>query len=600
MKFLLSLAGLLALSTHLHAAALPTYYVDPDGDDNSPDGTDPSSPFATIAKALDAATSGSRIHAAEGTYTLSNLLIDKSIAIQGAGPDLTIFQGAETPGTATHRLSTFNTGHQIYIDGLTLKNGVGQPGSFGDDGKAGGCLNLGSHVYLNNVKICGNRSASGSFGGGGIFNAGGALTITNSTIMQNEAPGGGNGGGLALIGGSATILNTDIEYNFAGDQTETRPAGIGGGVYVGPDCDPATFKFCTLEGNRAGNGNPGFGGSGGGISNQGNLFVKSSLFLHNCAGNGGAALDGANGGFGGGLINYDTATIKNTTFTHNHAGHAGLNSGFGGSGGALDSTLGTLSLKFCTITGNSAGMGASFDGYGSGIHANTGTPVITVKNSILYGNTVLPNGGGTDAAGNGITSAGHNVFGDTSPFAIANPGLGDLGDNPLLGTLADNGGPTLSLRPLKTSVAIDNVALTIGGLVTDQLGNRRGTTTATGAVDPAATILDPDDIGVQIEVTPYVDDNGSYIRLNLNNSSSEMQYQVFQGDTVSQLSIPEVQPGGRMPVTSPTRGTNGPMLFQLPFLSPFLHADGRRKEKSFLVIIVTPYILDSPLEAAAR
>lgn len=593
-SLLLPLFGSLALSIPLHAAALPTYYVDPDGDDNSPDGTDPETPFASIAKALDAAASGSRIQAAEGVYTLNNLLIDKSIAIQGAGIDLTIFQGAETPGTATNRLSTFNPGHQIHIDGVTLKNGVGQPGSFGDDGKAGGCLNLGSHVYLNNVKLCGNHSASGSFGGGGLFNADGALTITNSTIMQNEAPGGGNGGGLALIGGSATIFNTVIEYNFAGDQTESRPAGIGGGVYIGPDCDPATFKFCTFEGNRGGNGNPGLGGSGGGFSNQGNLFVKNSLFLHNCAGNGGTALDGANGGFGGGGINYGTATIKNTTFTHNHAGHGGLNSGFGGSGGAIDSTLGTLSLKFCTITANSAGMGASFDGFGSGIHANTGTPAITVENSILYGNTVLANGGGTDAAGNGIVSAGHNVFGDTSPFMIANPGLGDLFDDPMLGALEDNGGPTLSIRPVKTSVVIDGTSLSIGSLLPDQAGNRRGTMTAIGALDPNARVLDPDDLGLHLDIRPYLDDSGEFLRLRLNTSRSDMQYQVFQGDTVIQLGIPEGQPGGREPVTSSTRGTNGPMWFQVPFLKPFLHADGSRKDESYLIIIITPTLVAPP------
>jgi len=77
-----------------------------------------------------------------------------------------------------------------------------------------------SPVGLTFVTVSSN-TASGS--GGGIYVAGGSLTLNESLVTLNTA--GLNGGGIDVAGGTVTVNSTTISHN-------TATAGNGGGIYL--------------------------------------------------------------------------------------------------------------------------------------------------------------------------------------------------------------------------------------------------------------------------------------------------------------------------------------------------------------------------------
>src|SRR5262249_26631104 len=130
-------------------------------------------------------------------------------------------------------------------------------------------------------------------GGGGIWNERGTLTIANSTIANNTAPGLGvspgytRGGGIYTFGGTATITGSTLTGNSA---------SAGGGIYGG---GTIAITDCTISGNLS------QAGPGGGIYLFGTgtgLTLANSTVASNQA---------ANGGWGGGIFlsQRTTATI---------------------------------------------------------------------------------------------------------------------------------------------------------------------------------------------------------------------------------------------------------------------------------------------------
>lgn len=114
--------------------------------------------------------------------------------------------------------------------------GTGGMGGFGGGAGGAGSTKVGSMQY-------GGGGGGGGAGlGGGLFNNGGTLTITNSTISGNSAIGGAGGsiqnGGLGIVGGAGAGLGGGV-FNRNGDLT-TQNATIanntaadgGGGIYA--------------------------------------------------------------------------------------------------------------------------------------------------------------------------------------------------------------------------------------------------------------------------------------------------------------------------------------------------------------------------------
>lgn len=242
-------------------------------------------------------------------------------------------------------------------------------------------------------------------GGGGIRNQG-VLNLSNSAISDSS---GSAGGGIHNEnGGTLTISNCTIRANFS-----SSFGGFGGGVanFDGT----VTINDSTINNNDA--------DSGGGIYNNGILNVNRSTI---------------NGNSNIGIFNESASaslTVTNSTISGNQAG------------GCLD-LAGTFTLQNSTITNNSglgAGMVAGFGG------------AFNVENTIIAGN----NGTGQDISG-AFTSQGYNLIGKSDAGnGFTNGANGDqVGTSanpidPMLGPLANHGGPTQTQALLVGSPAID-------------------------------------------------------------------------------------------------------------------------------------------------
>jgi hypothetical protein len=135
----------------------------------------------------------------------------------------------------------------------------------------GGGLYLSSNsvALVRNSTISGNQVIGGH--GGGIYVAGGSLTVEDSTISGNSAE---LGGGIGVVGGLLTVANSTISGNSA--------VG-GGGIFA--DESTLTVENSTLSGNVASR-------LGGGISlpGGGTAVIRNSTVAFNTATSGGGGL----------------------------------------------------------------------------------------------------------------------------------------------------------------------------------------------------------------------------------------------------------------------------------------------------------------------
>ena len=128
-------------------------------------------------------------------------------------------------------------------------------------------------------------------------------------------------------------------------------------------------------------------------------------------------------------------------------------------GGGIERTSGGLSLLSSTIVGNSS------ISIGGGV-ANVWTPGgVAIRNTIIAGNTAPSFG--PDAAGP-FSSDGYNLIGNTSNSTGFTDSGEQLNVDPLLGPLADYGGPTPTMALRAGSPAIDKGYSP--SLATDQRG----------------------------------------------------------------------------------------------------------------------------------
>ncbi len=277
----------------------------------------------------------------------------------------------------------------------------------------------GADVTISGLTISGggvNTAAAGE-GGGGIFNAG-TLTVTDSTITGNVAS---SGGGIDNTG-TLTVTDSTISDNEA--TSSAAACGI-----ANESGGTLTVTDSTISDNGIG-----FGGYGGGIDNAGTLTVTDSTIT----GNGHAFNNG--GGIG-------SSGHTNGHQLHNHR-QRGRPSG---DGGGIDNS-GSLTVTDSTLTGNFAEIGGGIN--------NGGT--LTVTGS-LFDN--LEDFFGT------FISHGHNLFSDSPPDVFLAP-TDLVNTNPLLGPLANHGGPTQTMALLPGSPAI-GAGVAVAGITTDQRGIAR-------------------------------------------------------------------------------------------------------------------------------
>lgn len=315
-------------------------------------------------------------------------------------------------------------GNKVRIVGGTI---VGNSAAL----RGGGIESNAADLLIQRTLIDGNSiSGSGSsstIGGGGILILSGIVNIgAGTTISNNQANGlESNGGGIYNDGGNLSISSSHLDNNLAQNN--------GGGIW-NEDGASLTIVDTTFRENSAGN-------QGGGLRNGiGNVDIQRSLFVDNSARE------------GGGIANYSgpLITISNTTVT----GNTSLDDG----GGVHNSSGGSIDIDFSTITNNSSGTDNDFGEFdqGGGIRNRSG--IVSINNTIVAGNFA---GAGTSAVAEDVigtlTSSSFNLIGDAASAGglVDNTDGNIVGEDPLLDTLDNDGGHTLTHALLDGSPAID-------------------------------------------------------------------------------------------------------------------------------------------------
>ncbi|MBL36818.1 MAG: hypothetical protein CMP07_00240 [Xanthomonadales bacterium] len=265
-----------------------------------------------------------------------------------------------------------------------------------------------------------------------------AVTTGNDNTFQVGAPAifsecrfadnSSDGAGALFVLGDVTIDRCVFERNTASE-------AAGGGAIFGNNPNLSILisrsRFSQNEATS---------GSGGALRLSGSgtvVDIVDSTFDGNSADAGG----------GGVSVSGSDLLVTNSTFSGNESGSFG--------GGLVVNAGATLSIASSTIAGNSARAGG---GLSSGIPAADAS----LRNTILAGNTDSDNGVEPDCSGN-FTTGGHNIVGIPGSFCsgfvdtVDGDQVGDSGNpiNPLLGPLADNGGPTPTRALLPGSPAIE-------------------------------------------------------------------------------------------------------------------------------------------------
>src|SRR6266550_2221128 len=268
------------------------------------------------------------------------------------------------------------------------------------------------------------------------------VSISESTSSDGFTQEGPGGGGI-LSAGVLTLTGCTISDNF----TSAIFGGPLGGGGVMNDNGTMIITGCTISNNSTSQGftESSFTSVGGGISNHsGSLIITNSTVSGNTCSS--SSFDplfpAAATAFGGGVDNSGSMTVTNCTISGNSAVAVGISSGDTGYGGGI-SNGGDLQITSSTIAFNSAsgdiGVGGGINGFEP---ATTDSSIIALNSATTGGPDYFTNGGE-------LQSTGYNIIGNNADAVINSQPTDQIGTptapiDPVLGPLADNGGPTLT------------------------------------------------------------------------------------------------------------------------------------------------------------
>jgi hypothetical protein len=368
------------------------------------------------------------------TLTSGQIAIDaEQITLQGPGAGLlTISGGYVSRVFRDAPADSLDYNRKLTINNLTIADGratVAVPTA----AIAGGCIYSSGDVTLSasTVTNCVAEDSSSQVAGGAVW-SNSLHVLQGSTISDSQANGFGVNaaiGGGAYVRGQIVVSFSTISGNSALGSHSNLGPGIGGGLAS-------------------------FGGAGGDVQ------ISSST------------ISGNNSDFGGGLYLSNGSAIRAITIDRSaiFGNHADVSAGgvqlYDGSSNAVarivDSTVSGNNSSYWT--GGVANFGAALtisnstivfnaaqsSPVGSAIAAGLNTTAATLQSSLIAKN--LDSGFPSDLGG-GVTMLGSgNLIMATRPGTTA-PAATLTGD-PLLGTLMDNGGPTLTRALLNGSPAI--------------------------------------------------------------------------------------------------------------------------------------------------
>jgi Right handed beta helix region len=413
----------------------------------------------TIQGALLVAADGDTIRVEDTQpHTEADIVVDRSVTIEGVPGSGTIVQAATTAGTFSGRVLVVPTGMSVLVRDLQLRYGsaTSEGGGIFNQGDltlervvvrnnqtsdTGDPNELGGGIYnIGNLRMrdCLVDLNYAGFEGGGIFNAAaGTLIATDLVMISNDAF---EAGGGVASDGEAILVRADVRQGSA---------GAGGGLY-----SSGQLLFSgRLMANLAS-----FGGSlfesGGEVE-----ILNSSILTSSAEEGGGVFVDSGRATFidttirdngaetGAGIAQYSSTTlrIRTSTISRNEASGQG--------GGIYVAARKHVDLSSTTIADNVAHFGGTGSGNGGGgiyiapCVGTCSTDYVELRNSIVSGNVdESPSGTPADDCSGYLTSAGYNLVERASTGAIGPCRIGgDLAGvlvetDPLLGNLGQNGG----------------------------------------------------------------------------------------------------------------------------------------------------------------
>ncbi len=428
--------------------------------------------------------------------------IRSNVTINGAGAVTTILQAAASPATATERVIEALSPSVVTMSGVTLRHG-NKTGAAADATRGGGIRNNGT-LTMNDCIVTLNHAS----GAGGIRNER-VITLNNVTVSNN----GCNNGGATCFGGgmysvSFPLSTVTINNSTFTGNTSTSPGANGVGSAAGMGIESLQdFGFnLVITGstfsNNQGIGNGTGGSSGNGILVRGTFNSTANITNSSVTGNFGTGgsfegqgitvltssagcitgqfnsrLDGVtvDSNTGGGISLVATGCalgvqIVKSTVSNNDSGTVGGGiAAFPGSSGLIlgvtnstisgntaptngggvyvdpTSSFSLFNLTNVTVAGNTAG------GQGGGIASAPG--VLSLKNSIVANNAAPT---GPDIVGS-VNSQDYNHFGSTAGATIGGTTTNNATGDPMIGPLANNGGPTQTRLPAAGSPVINTI-----------------------------------------------------------------------------------------------------------------------------------------------
>ena len=397
------------------------------------------------------------------------------------------YNRATRDGGSIYSNSFLTLNHSIVFSNTAVENGGGLYNGFNatavlnnstfDQNYAeygGGVYIRSKQVTVDNSTIINNIAIEG---GGGIHNYQGALLVQNGSVIDSNTANGEGGGGILFDGDdpseTTTIRHSTISNNISNGD-------YGAGIYASDDGDEdATL----LIEHTVISGNINYDEEGSGVVAYGpKMTITHSAIVNNINYEEGDAGVGA----------WSPTTIINSTISGNQAPNAtNVDDGAGGLG--IYET--TVTLTNVTIANNSGAYSGGISDWGQNGTGGPGggTPsVLHVTNAIIADNS-----GGTApdcnfAAGTLDFQSAPSILEDTMGCLSINNSLVQNVD-PLLGTLANNGGNTWTHSLPSHSPAVDVVSENQFGcgmtIVDDQRGEIRpfdGNKDGTAACDLGA------------------------------------------------------------------------------------------------------------------
>jgi hypothetical protein len=374
----------------------------------------------------------------------------------------------------------------------------------GGEADGGGIATSGGDLTITDSKVTGNRATAdlsagdADAAGGGIFLSSGELTMKGTTVAANRVVASGPGPVSAIGGGiysefgpqTDSVNGSVITGNAA---TAIASAGhataAGGGVHEtfvhmtastvsnnlatasgssvlvqggGLGAEGATFARSTVSGNRARGASTSSDANtqGGGIAAD-NMAITASTISRNTAV--ATTTGSAEANADGGGVRTSEVTITNSTVAFNKVAATSSGSALSSAHGGGLFAAANSSVVDSTIAGNAASAsGSTPSAQGGGLSAAE----LNLEATIVANNSATT---GPDCFG-GPTSDGHNLVRKPVGCSFTKKPSDIVGQDPKLGALASNGGPTRTMAIAPASPARDAIPKAACAVATDQRG----------------------------------------------------------------------------------------------------------------------------------